>query len=79
MSASSGDNVTTVFYETAARAVGVELSAYELEFTKKVLQVDVVASDADEARTAMADAIEAQDLELERRRKEKTGCGCVLS
>lgn len=40
-SAQSGDNVTTVFYDAAAKAVGIKLSAYELEFTKKVLAVTV--------------------------------------
>ena len=74
--------VTTVFYETAARAVGVELSAYELEFTKKVLSVDVASSDADGARTEAADAIEAEDLALEearRRREARKGCGCAVA
>lgn len=41
VSAGSGENVLTAFYKVAALSVGIELSEYELEFTKKVLSVSV--------------------------------------
>ena len=70
VSAQSGQNVLTSFYKVAAELAGIKLSAYELEFTKKVLSVNVAAGDND-ARTAMADQIEAEDRALEEARRKR--------
>ncbi|GMI48592.1 hypothetical protein TrCOL_g449 [Triparma columacea] len=59
MSAQSGENVLTVFYKVAAQSIGIELTEYELEFTKKVLSVSV----GKEAQGKMkgSEAIEKED------------------
>ena len=63
MSAQSGDNVKTIFYDAAARSLGIKLSAYELEFTKKILAVTVNRSKGDNLQKSMdVQAIEAEDL-----------------
>ena len=88
MSAQSGENVLRVFYQVAASSAGIELSAYELGFTDRVLSVTAQASAAvsaaeeGRARTAIADQIEAEDRaaeEAKRQREGKTGCSCCLS
>jgi Ras-related protein Rab-28 len=81
VSAKSGDQVLTLIYKVAARTAGVELSAYELEFTKRALGVTVAADDADDdARTTYADEIAAQDAKLEaRRRRKENGSCCAIS
>ena len=62
-SAQSGDNVTTVFYDAAAKAVGIKLSAYELEFTKKVLAVTITKDDSNTYNDEESRRIEAEDLQ----------------
>ena len=63
LSAQSGDNVKTIFYDAAARSLGIKLSAYELEFTKKILAVTVNRSTDDNVpKSAVEQAIEAEDL-----------------
>ena len=61
VSAGSGENVLTVFYQVAARAVGIELSAYELEFTKKVLGVTLMRQGGDEGKMKGSEQIEIED------------------
>ena len=71
----------TLIYQVAARVAGVELSSYELEFTKKSLGVKISYDDADdEARTKYADQIAAEDaaLEAKHNRAGGGGCGCVV-
>ena len=70
VSAQSGQNVLTSFYKTAAELAGIKLTAHEIEFTKKVLEVNVVAGD-DDARTAIADQIEAEDRAAEEARRKR--------
>ena len=62
-SAQSGDNVTTVFYDAAAKAVGIKLSAYELEFTKKVLAVTVTKDESNSYKDEESRKIEEEDLQ----------------
>ncbi|GMH49359.1 hypothetical protein TrRE_jg6133 [Triparma retinervis] len=59
MSAQSGENVLSVFYKVAAQSVGIELTEYELEFTKKVLSVSV-GKEA-EGKMKGSEAIEKED------------------
>mmetsp|Transcript_76 Transcript_76/g.140 ORF Transcript_76/g.140 Transcript_76/m.140 type:complete len:271 (+) Transcript_76:59-871(+) len=64
VSAGSGENVLTVFYQVAARVVGIELTAYELEFTKKVLAVAVTKGGGDdEGKMKGSEDIEKEDGE----------------
>lgn len=68
VSARSGDNVLSAFYQAVARQLGYQLTDAELESTRKVLGVTVAAPPKDEARTAYADEIERQDREAQARR-----------
>ena len=80
LSAQSGQNVLTSFYKVAAELAGIKLTAHEIEFTKKVLEVNVVAGD-DDARTAIADQIEAEDRayeEAKRKRESRRFPRCVV-
>ena len=61
-SAQSGDNVTTSFYDAAAKRMGIKLSDHELAFHRKALAVTVTHGGDDGARAPGADAIEAEDL-----------------
>ena len=64
VSAGSGENVLSVFYQVAARVVGIELTAYELEFTKKVLGVTVTKQGGDEGgKMKGSEEIEKEDGE----------------
>ncbi|KAG5177650.1 P-loop containing nucleoside triphosphate hydrolase protein [Tribonema minus] len=86
-SAQSGQNVVRAFNHVAAQAAGVRLSEYELAFYDRVLDVtrhdEPAASKgggggaADSGRTAMADAIEAEDLALEAAKAAKRSCMCM--
>eukprot|EP00949_MAST-11_sp_MAST-11-sp1_P005225 g5225.t1 len=71
-SAQSGDKVQLMFYEAAAKQLGVQLGAYEREMLAKPLAVSVVSSSAslmggqdgrDEHRLEGADQIEEEDLQ----------------
>jgi small GTP-binding protein len=81
VSAQSGEKVLRAFYKAAARVAGVRLSAYDLEFTDKVLTAVVVKSsdgdDNDEGRTALADAIEAEDRRLEEAKRRRASSGSL--
>ena len=78
MSAQSGENVLRVFYEVAASIAGIELSAYELAFTDRVLTA-TVAVEEDEGRTTYADQIELEDRQAEEAKRQKEGqARCVL-
>ena len=48
----------------AAKVAGVTLTEYDLAFTERVIHA-VVSAPCDEGRTAMADAIEAEDAKHE--------------
>ncbi|EQC37594.1 hypothetical protein SDRG_05190 [Saprolegnia diclina VS20] len=69
LSAQSGDNVLRSVHQIAARAIGVELSEYELQFYDAPVVATVV--DTADHRTAIADAIEAEDLRLEEAKQKK--------
>jgi len=78
VSARSGENVLSSFYQAAANQLGMKLDEAEIAALQKVLSVDQASGegDADTVRTDFADEIERQDKEaMERRRnKEKGGC-----
>ena len=84
VSAQSGDNVLKAVYRMAADAAGLQVSDYELSFNDKVLRATVAAGGTeDQKRTAFADAIEAEDLAAEQRKRQTTalvpvGCQCRL-
>ena len=62
----------------SSESLGVKLSDYELGFHEKVLKAYIpAASDANEARTAFADEIEAEDLRLQTQREKKKKMCCV--
>ncbi|OQR95429.1 Rab28 family GTPase [Thraustotheca clavata] len=73
LSAHNGDNVMRTVHQIAARAVGMELSEFELQFYDAPVKATVVA-DSGEHRTAMADEIEAEDLKLEMKKRQKKSC-----
>ncbi|GMH93559.1 hypothetical protein TrVE_jg1611 [Triparma verrucosa] len=60
VSASSGENVLTTFYLVSAKTVGIELSDYELAFTKKVLGVEKRGGD-EEGVMKGSEQIQQQD------------------
>jgi|EP00945_MAST-04E_sp_MAST-4E-sp1_P007710 Ras-related protein Rab-28 len=62
-SAQSGDNVTPVFYDAAGKSLGIKLSAFELEFHKKILSV-TVAKDEERGNgdNDVAKQMEEEDL-----------------
>ena len=69
-------------YQTAAHAVGVDLTAHELAFHDRVLNKVDVASAGDAAaggRTADADRIEEEDRLAELRKRQRASCSCALS
>ncbi|KDO26305.1 hypothetical protein SPRG_08379 [Saprolegnia parasitica CBS 223.65] len=76
LSAQSGDNVLRSVHQIAARAIGVELSEYELQFYDAPVVATVV--NTVDHRTTVADAIEAEDLRLEeaKRRKKAKRASC---
>ncbi len=77
VSAQSGDAVPRAFYSAAAKSLGMELSAYELEFHDTVVAATVQVGGADdEARVAGSDAIEAEDAAAEARKSES--CSCTI-
>jgi Ras-related protein Rab-28 len=73
ISARSGDNVLKSFVQATGSRLGIELTQEELEYAEKVLGVTVVRGD-DEARTAEADRIEAEDRAAEARKHAKGCC-----
>jgi len=82
ISAQSGEAVLTAFYKVAATVAGVELSAAELEQTRRVLGVTVVAGDDDddeemseEVRKIMEE--DARHEAEKQRREANKGC-CVV-
>ena len=70
-------------HAATAEACGMELSSHELAFFDRVLKAEV-ATGGDEGRTALADQIEREDAEAERRwrerqaRKEDGGMCCSV-
>lgn len=60
VSASSGENVLTTFYLVSAQTIGIQLTPYELEFTKKVLSVDK-KSGGEESFMKGSEAIREED------------------
>jgi Ras-related protein Rab-28 len=75
MSARSGDNVLKSIYKISAAAAKIQVSDFELSFCDKIVRVTIPAEGGgdDEARTAMADAIEAEDRAFEQRKKGDHG------
>jgi Ras-related protein Rab-28 len=88
VSAQSGDQVLKAVYRVSAAAAGIRVSEFELSFCDQVVRATIPcksgesggAGDASEPRTAMADAIEAEDRALEARKKAKaqTGAQCRI-
>ena len=73
-SAKTGENVVKMFYRISGEISGVNLTEYELAFYDKVLTAHITkdTSDGDdEARNEWAEAIEREDLELERKKQSK--------
>lgn len=81
LSARTGDQVLRVFYSVAADALGITLTDYELGFLDRVVKAKGVKSGDDEARTALADEIEAEDRAYEAAQAERAEqqCVCALS
>lgn len=62
----------------SSESLGVKLSDYELGFHEKVLKAYIPAtSDDNEARTAFADEIEAEDLRIQAQREKKKKICCI--
>jgi hypothetical protein len=61
VSAGNGDNVLTAFYKVAASVCGLTLSAYELEFTKKVVGVTVKGGEDTGGNTKNSEGIDEED------------------
>ena len=61
-SAQSGDNVTPVFYDAAGKSLGIKLSAFELEFHKKVLSVTVTKDEEGASDNEAVQQMEEEDL-----------------
>ena len=79
-SASSGDNVARTVYQTAAHAVGIDLTSDELAFHDRAIRLNAAAlaePDDGGGRTYDADRIEAEDRAAELRKHKS--CGCTLS
>ena len=78
MSARSGENVLSSFYQAAANQLGIKLDESEVNSLQRILTVDQGAGegDADSVRTDFADEIERQDKEAmeKRKRGEKENC-----
>jgi len=66
-------------YQTAAHAVGVDLTAHELAFHDRCLAVDLAGAAPDAGRTADADRIEAVVAALEAAKGRGGNCVCVVS
>lgn len=81
ISAQSGEAVLTAFHKVAAALAGVQLSAAELEQTKRILGVSVVRGEEEhEELSEEARKIMEEDARLEaekKRRAERKGCCCV--
>jgi small GTP-binding protein len=82
-SAQTGENVATTIYKTAANAVGIQLTDYELGFHSRVINnvQGVRGGDDDEGRTSCADDIEAADRAMElakQQRETSVGCKCSI-
>ncbi|CEG50033.1 ras-related protein rab-28-like isoform x1 [Plasmopara halstedii] len=70
VSAKSGDNVLKTVYRISAAAANIHVSEFELSFCDKVVRAVIPQTSNEsqpdlEARTAMADAIEAEDQAFE--------------
>jgi len=78
VSARSGENVLSSFYQAAANQLGIKLDESEVNSLQRILTVDQGAGegDADSVRTDFADEIERQDKEAmeKRKRGEKENC-----
>ncbi|RHY32981.1 hypothetical protein DYB32_002001 [Aphanomyces invadans] len=83
LSAHSGDNVLRTVHLIAARAVGVELSEFDLQFYDTPVTAHALAPSAgdNDPRTVDADAIEQEDLRLEAQKNKVGGlgtCKCAI-
>jgi small GTP-binding protein len=92
VSAGSGENVLTIFYKVAAKLSGIELSAFELEFTRKVLAVHLTKGEGGEhgvSKMKGSEQIEADDEESHAavmrmfggggKKKKRESKKCILS
>jgi small GTP-binding protein len=82
-SAKTGENIVKLFYRIAGEIVGEPLSQEELAFYDKVLKahITVETNGNDERRNEWADEIEREDMEAERKKREREagGCACCMS
>eukprot|EP00947_MAST-08B_sp_MAST-8B-sp1_P002954 g2954.t1 len=60
LSAQSGENVLTFFYQAAADLQGIKLTANDLDFTRKALAVSILNTD-DSAQTDVAKQVMEED------------------
>jgi len=87
VSAGSGENVLTSFYRAAAASLGVELSAFELEFTKKVLGVKIDGAAEGKGKLQGSEKMEEEDRQAHEDVMKmmagggggEEGCNCVVS
>ncbi|TMW55801.1 hypothetical protein Poli38472_008449 [Pythium oligandrum] len=80
VSARSGDNVLKAVYKVSATAAKIQVSDFELSFCDKVVRVTILATGVDdEARTAVADEIEAEDRANEARKEHTPPVQCHCS
>jgi GTPase SAR1 family protein len=75
VSAESGDDVPRAFYTAAGIALGMELTAHELEFHATVVGASVCRGGSEEARVEGAEDIEAEDAAAE---ASKEQCLCTM-
>jgi Ras-related protein Rab-28 len=79
LSAHSGDNVLRTVHQIAGRAVGMELTEYELSFLDAPVKAYALASAVDEEnRTQCASAIEEEDRRLEELKLKKNQRTCFI-
>lgn len=83
VSAQNGDNVLKSVYMISAAAAKIKVSEFELSFCDKVVRATIPAAGGDDdARTAMADAIEAEDRAQEllkaQQQRQKSAKNCHI-
>ncbi|GLD93430.1 hypothetical protein PINS_up002022 [Pythium insidiosum] len=76
VSARSGDNVLKSVYKISAAAAKIQVSDFELSFLDKVVRVTIpTGGTEDEARTKIADEIEAEDQAYAEQRLRRRQAG----
>lgn len=81
VSAKTGENVVKMFYKVSGEFLGLHLTEEELSAFDKVLVAHIEKSETNELRNDWASDIEREDMEAERRKKEReeNGCQCLCS